>query len=113
MMSYVKKDINPFTSKSSFIIHSWLSEEYLSLIPHYHNKMAAIFCKEELDSENGLSSFSLEQLEMLDPLTTVFFYDVEEIINVQQLQNIKGFVMQQCSLLWNSFVHTFWRYLKR
>ena len=75
--------------------------------------MAAIFCKEELDSENRLSSFSLEQFEMSNQLTTVFSYDVEEIINVQQRQNIKGFVMQQCSLLWNSFVHAFWRYLNR
>lgn len=70
--------------------------------------MAAIFYKEELDSENGLSSFSLEQLEMSDQLTTVFSYRVEEIINVQQRQNIKGFVMQQCSLLWNIFVHALW-----
>ena len=63
--------------------------------------------------QKTLSSFSLEQFEMSNQLTTVFSYDVEEIINVQQRQNIKGFVMQQCSLLWNSFVHAFWRYLNR
>lgn len=74
--------------------------------------MAAVFCMGELESENEVSSFSLEQLEMKD-LTTVFSCDVEEIINVQQQKNITVLIMQQCSLWWNSFVHALRRYLDR
>ena len=59
--------------------------------------MAAVFCMGELESENEVSPFSLEQLEMKD-LTTVFSCDVEEIINVQQQKNITVLIMQQCSL---------------
>ena len=56
--------------------------------------MAAVFYMGELESENEVSPFSLEQLEMKD-LTTVFSCDVEEIINVQQQKNITVLIMQQ------------------
>ena len=63
------------------------------VMTHYHSKMTAVFCNEELDSENGISSFSLEQLAMCDNPTTVFSYDIEE-------NNINGH--QQCHNFYNT-----------
>ena len=81
---------------------------------HYHGKMNAVFCREELDSENGISSFSLEQIAICNNLVTAFSYDIEERnINAQQGENVTAFVMQQRSLCWNRLVHTLWRYLNR
>ena len=84
------------------------------VLSHYNSKMQAVFCKEELDSENGISLFSLEQLVICDKLVTVFSYDIEKNnINGQQQQNVTAFIIQQCSLFWNRLIHTLWRYLNR
>ena len=84
------------------------------VMTHYHSKMTAVFCNEELDSENGISSFSLEQLAMCDNPTTVFSYDIEENnINGHQRQNVTTFIIQQCNLFLSSLVHAQWRYLNR
>ena len=81
---------------------------------HYHSKMQAVFCKEELNLENGISSFSLEQLVTCDNPITVFSNDIEENnINRQQQQNLTAFIMQQCSLFWDWLIHTLRRYLIR
>lgn len=89
-----KRHKNPFTSDFLLIAHRWLSGYYLLLISRFQNKMAAVFCMGELESENEVSPFSLEQLEMKD-LTTVFSCDVEEIINVQQKKNITVLMVEQ------------------
>ena len=76
--------------------------------------MTVVFCMEELDSENGISSFSLEQLAMRDNLATVFSFDIEENnINGHQRQNVTTFIIQQYDLFWSCLVHALWRYLNR
>ena len=69
--------------------------------------MRTVFCKEELDLENGMSSFSEEQLEMCDYLTTVFSYDVGEIINDIRRRNIV-LIIEQFISWWNILIHALW-----
>ena len=49
--------------------------------------MRTIFCKEELDQEDGMSSFSEEQLAISDNQATAFYYDVGEIMNEIRRRN--------------------------
>ena len=84
------------------------------VMSYCHCKMTVVFCMEELDSENGISSFSLEQLAMRDNLATVFSFDIEENnINGHQRQNVTTFIIQQYDLFWSCLVHALWRYLNR
>ena len=109
VMKKVIKTCFPVKSSSLLSLVAWML-----VMSHYHVKMNAVFCREELDSENGISSFSLEQIAICDNLVTAFSYDIEESnTNAEQGENVTAFAMQQRSLYWNRLLHTLWRYLNR
>lgn len=69
--------------------------------------MRTIFCKEELDQEDGMSSFSEEQLAISDNQATAFYYDVGEIMNEIRRWN-SVFKLQQFILWWNILMDALW-----
>ena len=56
--------------------------------------MRTVFCKEELVSANGVSSFNKDRFAVCEDLTTVFCYDKGEIFNDLRRGNIV-FIMEQ------------------
>ena len=70
--------------------------------------MRAVFCKEELDLANGISSFSKGQLATCKDLATVFCYDEGESVNDLLERNIV-FIMEQLILWRNILIHVLWQ----
>ena len=71
--------------------------------------MRTVFCKEELDLENEMSSsFSEVHLAICENLTTVFPYDAEEIFNEIRRRNAI-FTMQRFILWWKILVQALWQ----
>ena len=69
--------------------------------------MRTIFCKEELDQEDGMSSFSEEQLAKSDNQTTAFYYNVGESMNeIRRRKTV--FKLQQFILWWNILMDALW-----
>ena len=69
--------------------------------------MRTIFCKEVLDQEGGMSSFSEGQLAISDNQATAFYYDVGEIMNEIRRRNTV-FKLQQFILWWNILMDALW-----
>ena len=74
--------------------------------------MRTVFCKEELDLENEISSSSSSevQLAICENLTTVFSYDAEESVNDLRRRNAI-FIMQRFIVWRNILVHALWQVL--
>ena len=70
--------------------------------------MRTVFCKEELDSANGILSFSKGQLVVCKDLVTVFCYDEGESVNDLREWNIV-FILERLTLWWNILMHVLWQ----